>query len=237
MAKLTIDSSLREKMLSLANLSNIVSHDLNNFLMAINLNSQLLLKQLAEEDPHREDVLEIVEAGQKATELSRQLQGWIPKKDGGDSTCVVAEALEDVEQDLRRRLGNGISLSIAMPEKTLAIACNEDRLIKALQNLIDNVVDFCPAGLCRIETQVYKTPEGTRAGIAVIDKGPGIEETTLRSIFDPFFTTKPKGKGRGLGLTVVYAIAIERGGEIHIESEPGNGTRIELRFNVAGKAD
>jgi CheY-like chemotaxis protein len=52
----------------------------------------------------------------------------------------------------------------------------------------------------------------------------------LERALDPFFTTKPEGKGTGLGLTMVYGIVEAHGGRMEIQSEPGRGTCVTLRF-------
>ncbi|HDO22109.1 MAG TPA: HAMP domain-containing histidine kinase, partial [Nitrospirae bacterium] len=56
------------------------------------------------------------------------------------------------------------------------------------------------------------------------------QEEILSSIFDPFFTTKPVGMGAGLGLSICSGIIRDHGGTIHVESEPGKGTKFS--FNI-----
>src|SRR4030042_6819463 len=65
------------------------------------------------------------------------------------------------------------------------------------------------------------------------DDGPGIPSENLGQIFNPFFTTKEVGKGIGLGLSICHSIAIEHGGKIYAESEPGKGATfiVELPIN------
>ena len=66
----------------------------------------------------------------------------------------------------------------------------------------------------------------------VEDDGIGIAEEDLGSIFDPFFTTKGRGRGTGLGLSITYGIVQEHGGEIHVESQPGEFTRFRVELPV-----
>ena len=60
------------------------------------------------------------------------------------------------------------------------------------------------------------------------DNGIGIEPQNLAHIFDPFFTTKKKGTG--LGLAISKQIVEEMGGQIHVESRPGQGTRFRISW-------
>jgi CheY-like chemotaxis protein len=75
-------------------------------------------------------------------------------------------------------------------------------------------------------------PRGVRPGayvrISVTDTGLGMDEATLAKAMEPFFTTKGPGKGTGLGLSMVHGLAAQSGGTLHIASEPGRGTTVDL---------
>ena len=73
-----------------------------------------------------------------------------------------------------------------------------------------------------------------QVGVTVSDTGIGIPEEIKDKIFEPFFTTKEVGKGMGLGLSILYGIVKEYGGEIDIESVPGQGTSFKHIFPRAG---
>jgi signal transduction histidine kinase len=66
----------------------------------------------------------------------------------------------------------------------------------------------------------------------VADDGIGMDEEVLKKIFIPFFTTKDVHEGTGLGLPVVHGIITSHGGTIRVHSEPGRGTRVEIRLPV-----
>jgi signal transduction histidine kinase len=66
--------------------------------------------------------------------------------------------------------------------------------------------------------------------LTVSDDGPGIPADVLPRIFDPFFTTKDVGEGSGLGLSIVHGIVERHGGQIDVDSKPGQGTTFTISF-------
>ena len=73
--------------------------------------------------------------------------------------------------------------------------------------------------------------------IRIRDNGTGIPKDIVDKIFDPFFTTKPTGKGTGLGLSLSYDIVAKvHGGELRVETDPGNYTEFIIRLPRTSKA-
>jgi PAS domain S-box-containing protein len=79
--------------------------------------------------------------------------------------------------------------------------------------------------------------EGDRVVVCVEDEGCGIPPALLGQIFDPFFTTKVVGEGTGLGLSIAYQIVRKHGGELTVDSAPGQGTRCRVELPAAELAE
>ena len=77
------------------------------------------------------------------------------------------------------------------------------------------------------------TPVGNRLKISVQDNGTGVKPENLPKLFDPFFTTKDVGQGMGLGLSICHTIIENHGGEISVESEEGQWTRVNFDLALA----
>jgi signal transduction histidine kinase len=72
-----------------------------------------------------------------------------------------------------------------------------------------------------------------RVKVEVQDNGPGIPAEHLGRIFEPFFTTKPVGEGTGLGLSICHGIISGLGGELSVESQPGQGATFRILLPAA----
>jgi PAS domain S-box-containing protein len=110
------------------------------------------------------------------------------------------------------------------------VRADRNQLETLLLTLLSNALDAVSrGGVIRVEVACL---EGTVVEIAVHDNGCGIPEAVRAHIFEPFFTTKPAGVGTGLGLAISQSIAKEHGGEIVLDSAPGQGTCVRVRLPI-----
>ncbi|MEO6407507.1 MAG: HAMP domain-containing sensor histidine kinase [Burkholderiaceae bacterium] len=109
---------------------------------------------------------------------------------------------------------------------------------RAMANLVDNALKFCPPG-ARITLAANASSDGG-IEVCVADNGPGIAAADLPHLFDRFFRSRASvapatGEGgKGLGLAIVKRIVELHGGEVEVESRPGEGTRVVLRLPKDG---
>jgi signal transduction histidine kinase len=126
----------------------------------------------------------------------------------------------------------GVVLKRAFSAELPRIPGSATELNQVWANLISNAIDAAGEGG---HVTVRTFLEGTTAIVEVVDDGPGIPQNLQDRIWEPFFTTKPVGQGTGLGLDISRRIVEEHGGEITLESAPGN-TRFAVRLPVGGVA-
>ena len=130
------------------------------------------------------------------------------------------------------------------PGETFALV-DAARFEAALLNLVVNAVDAMPSGgtvtivTATVEADAEMTPgltQGHYVRISVSDTGTGMSADVLAQAFEPFFTTKQPGKGTGLGLSQEYGFITQSGGNVHLSSEVGKGTTVDLCLPIAQPA-
>ncbi|HWR50196.1 MAG TPA: ATP-binding protein [Bryobacteraceae bacterium] len=229
-----------QKLESIGRLAGGVAHDFNNLLTVINGYADILLRGRAESAEHHECVLQILQAGERAAALTRQLLAFSRKQALEPRVIDVNALIADMHKMLQRLLGETVELTTMPnvdPEPVLADA---GQLQQVIMNLAVNARDAMPkGGKLVIETshlQLDRSYTATRPEVepgeyvllSISDNGVGMDEATKSHIFEPFFTTKPAGSGTGLGLATVYGIVKQSGGWIWVYSEPGRGTTFKI---------
>jgi signal transduction histidine kinase len=101
-------------------------------------------------------------------------------------------------------------------------------LHRAVSNLLWNAIKFVPPGG---HVQVATGIEGGAVTVAVMDDGPGIPEGVRRRLFEPYVSEGDEA-GAGLGLFIVRLVAEAHGGSVTVQSQPGRGSRVRMRFPI-----
>jgi two-component system, cell cycle sensor histidine kinase and response regulator CckA len=234
---------------SLSVLAGGVAHDFNNLLVAMLGHSSLALAKLPAESPARTSVQKMVQATERAADLTRQMLAYSGKGH-----------FEVRPLDLNRLIGENLHLFTAGLPKSVRIVprlapglpkvtADLGQIQQVVMNLMLNAAEAIgeKGGEVTVRTGVDTLSEddgtyshltgvplrpGAYAYLEIEDDGPGMDAVTLRRIFDPFFTTK--FTGRGLGLAAVLGIVRGHRGGIAVSSEPGRGTTFKLLFPAAG---
>ncbi len=151
------------------------------------------------------------------------------RSEPGDREPVdLSHVLHSVLRLTRSEATHRARLLIAQSAKP-RIYGSATRVGQVLLNLVLNALQALPdRPIERNEVKLALDEKDGRAIVEVADNGIGIEPANLAHIFDPFFTTKKKGTG--LGLAISKQIVEEMGGQIHVESRPGIGTRFRVSW-------
>jgi CheY-like chemotaxis protein len=222
-----------------------IAHDFNNLMSAVVGFGGLVLDRLDEHEPARANVVQMVEAGEKAVALTNQLLAFSRKQMLQPRALDLNAVVTDSYNLLRRLIGEDISLTCVLGQGVEAVLADPVQLQQVIVNLAVNARDAMPTGgKLTIETanvdlgteyaaSQFEVEPGRYVLLAVSDSGVGMDAATQARIFEPFFTTKAEGEGTGLGLATVFGIVKQTGGDISVASEPGVGTTFTLFLPLA----
>ncbi|TVP47122.1 MAG: PAS domain S-box protein, partial [Gemmatimonadales bacterium] len=232
-----------QKMESVGQLAGGIAHDFNNVLTVIRSQVDLIILDL-EDGPVVEDLQLVRKAADRATTLTAQLLAFSREQILLPKTVELGAVVRDAGQLLERLIGEHIQVVYRLAPDLPPVRLDPNRLGQVLLNLAVNARDAMPrGGTLEISTALEDmTPQkagrtgsasGARVVLTVTDNGSGMSPEVIRRAFDPFFTTKGRDRGTGLGLAMVYGTVKQSGGTIELDSEPGQGTRVTLRFPCA----
>ena len=215
-----------------------ISHELKTPIGALLLLSEAVLG--AKEDP--EAVTKFATRMQsEAKRLTDLVQEIINLSRLQDSDPLQVAAELDVQDlinsaiDQSQISADSRAISVSnMPTENLCVLGNREQLIMAIQNLIENAINYSPEGTkVSVTTQV----EDSIVNISVADQGIGISEQETERIFERFYRVDPARSrqtgGTGLGLSIVKHVALKHGGEVTVWSAPNVGSTFSLRLPMS----
>jgi PAS domain S-box-containing protein len=242
-----LEEQLRQvqKMQGIGQLAGGIAHDFNNLLTVITGYGSVLLNSISGDHTWHSYVEQIMNAGERATHLTRQLLAFSRKSLVQPRLLNLNAVVQSMLKMLGRLIGETIVVRTELDSDPALILADNGQMEQVILNLAINARDAMPGGgtltisTARIDAatqppQEYPTlPPGVYERLIVADTGCGMDEAVKARIFEPFFTTKEVGKGTGMGLATVYAIAQQCQGRIFVNSAPGQGASFHLLFPAA----
>lgn len=216
-----------QRMETIGRLSTGVAHDFNNILSVI----LGLATPLARQGVPVDAILPgIRQAARRGAVVTRRLLSFSRTQAKQVSRFDLVEAIDEMRSLILPMFHEGIEVRLDLPADSLPVEMDRNELELALLNLVGNACDAMPK-----EGRFTLSVEASdrHALIRMEDTGVGMPPDVLARVFEPFFTTKPKDKGTGIGMAIVHRFVADIGGEVEVDSAPGQGTRICLRLPQA----
>ncbi len=231
--RLQQEAMQQEKMAAIGLLAGGIAHEINNPLGGILAFTQLLMRDVKDNDALLHDLKEIECAAMRCKKIVSDLLDFsrISKEKEKclvDINPLLEKVLPFISGDLKSL---NIDLIFNKAKKLPQILGNPDRIQQVFLNLLTNACHAMPhGGTLRLKTEA---DDNKSVVVTIADTGVGISPDDLNKIFEPFYTTKESSKGTGLGLSIVYRIIKEHNGQIYVESKLGKGTKFTVHFPVA----
>jgi len=218
-----------QKMEAIGTLAGGIAHDFNNILGVIIGCSELVKKNLSNNDKKTlKDIEQVLTAGMRAEKLVNQILTFSRQEESRKIPLMLRPFIKEVINFLNATLPKFIKINFTCNIKSGIVLADPIQLQQILMNLCSNSSQAIGSNRGVIEvilSQVHYTktdnlPLGITPGdyvmIEIKDDGPGISDKIKHKIFDPFFTTKGVGEGTGLGLSVVHGIIQKHDGGIFV---------------------
>ncbi|MBI9075010.1 MAG: PAS domain-containing protein [Desulfatibacillum sp.] len=229
---------LQEEQLKLRQLESLgvlaggIAHDFNNLLTIILGNTEMVAADMAPGNPDRQLLLNSCESIEHARSLTARLltfsSGGAPLKEETDISELIQQRCESLLG------GSDIKAKYDLPPSLFPVLVDSVQMGQVVQNIVLNAKEAMEAGgelSVRGENQVLdgknllQLSPGPYVRISFSDTGCGIAQEDQSRIFEPYFSTKSRGsqRGMGLGLATCLSIVKKHGGDITVESTPGQG--------------
>ena len=236
-----VEGELRQshKMEAIGQLTGGLAHDFNNMLAAISGSLEMIRlrasqRRMADVDRYVDTALA---SASGAAALTHRLLAFSRRQRLDPKASNLNQRIGGMTELCRRTVGPAIAVEIELSPDLWPTLCDPNQLDNALLNLVINARDAMPdGGRLTIRTanagQSGDDPSAMPAGefvvVTVTDTGTGMAPEVVARAFDPFFTTKPLGQGTGLGLSMIHGFVEQSGGQISLNSVPGQGTTVSI---------
>jgi len=234
-----------QKMESIGTLAGGIAHDFNNILFPIVGHTEILLEDIPADSPLHSNLNEVFNSAMRARDLVKQILTFSRQDSHEIKIMRMQPVIKEALTLIRSTIPTSIEINQTISPDCGPIKADPTQIHQVVMNLATNAFHAMEdsggelkVNLIEIELDAQDLPSpnmesGPYACLTVADTGTGIDGNIRKRIFDPFFTTKELGKGTGMGLSVIHGIVQSAGGNIQVNSEPGQGTEFHVYLPVA----
>jgi signal transduction histidine kinase/CheY-like chemotaxis protein len=213
------------KMEAVGQLTGGIAHDFNNLLQAMSGNLELIKMMPDNRDKVLRWAGNAAQAAERGTRLTGQLLTFSRRQRLEATEIDLGELMRGMSELLRNSVGPTVDIDVKVDPHLGMVRSDATQLELAILNLAINGRDAMPSGGRLL---VHAQPETDRVAIRIVDEGVGMTREIVERALEPFFTTKGPGNGTGLGLSMAYGVARAAGGDLRIDSAPGEGTTVTM---------
>lgn len=212
------------------------AHEMNNPLAVISGRAQLLTRRVkTKKDRESADLIAV--KAQEISDIMTDLMAFARPSPPYPEVLDVADLLERAKSRFESEGQQKPPLpavDITIETGCPPILADAGQVEEVLVELLRNAATAAD-GRVNVNIRAGKAAVSSRVLIRVSDDGPGMDESVLASAFTPFFSHRRAGRGRGMGLTRAKCFVQNNGGQIWIESKPGEGTVVFVELPAVGK--
>ena len=234
------------KLESIGLLAGGIAHDFNNLLTGIIGSASFVIDNLPEDDSNAEMLRNVINAGERAADLTRQLLAYSGKGKFTVHRLDLSKLVNEIAVLLRTSISRAVTLERNLEEDLPKIEGDSTQIQQIIMNLVINGSEaIVGEGAVRLRTGVATlgatgrehlilgedVAPGDYVYLEVSDTGSGMDPEILSKIFEPFFTTK--FTGRGMGLAAVFGIVRGHEGALEVKTAPGAGSAFRIYFPPA----
>ncbi|MFP4458901.1 MAG: ATP-binding protein [Candidatus Zixiibacteriota bacterium] len=235
-----------KKLETIGTLAGGIAHDFNNIITPLIGYTEISMETAEGNKVLTEQLEHVFKAGVRAKNLVDQILTFSRQVEQKRTPINISNILDEAVKLFEYNLDETVEISTQIDTEDCSVMADPTQIHQVILNLCKNAYQALNGKGGKITVMLRnkivdelfsrKYPnlhKGNYVLISIADTGIGMDKITRERIFEPFFTTKSDGEGTGLGLSVTHGIIISHGGEIIIDSKPGEGTVFDVYLPCA----
>lgn len=237
-----------QKLDAIGKLTGGIVHDFNNMLTVVIGNLDRMRRSKGIDATTATRLEHALQGALHCRDITRRLLGFARQQSLSPQAIDLNGLINSLSDLVARTLGERVEITRTLAGELWQICCDASQIEAALLNLLVNARDAMPeGGRVTISTanvtideppmSPRSLPAGEYVVLEVADTGAGMSKDVLDRAFEAFFTTKGAAHGTGLGLSTIHTFVKRSGGDLTIESHPGEGTTVRIYLPRHQNAD